>query len=163
MLWAVAATRAAAAVTPTESSGVLLRSFAIALVVMAPVALWQWWRVRDRRNRERAGAERTTADLVALSETGAATGSAGGSPGEPGSHDRQSLEALVAEVGDVARRLRSGETTVVEVPPGLTVGGRPSDPRVVEAVLRDAIERSGLELVSTGTDQGTLVLGCRRR
>ena len=24
-------------------------------------------------------------------------------------------------------------------------------------------ERSGLELVSTGTDQGTLVLGCRRR
>lgn len=138
----------------TEGSGVLLRSFAIAVVIMAPVALWQGWRIRNRRHLERSASYQQASDLSSLS-----------SPSSPGTMGAPSptLESLVAEINRVASTLESSQTTELDVPADLTVGGSTADPQLVEAVLRDALDRSGLEVTATNSHDGSVQLRCRRR
>ena len=148
----VSTTAAGAILADTGSSVVLVRSFVIALVVMAPVALWQWARMRRRRAAEDARRSGTTTEFASLADATAASSGAG-----------PTLELLVAEVGRMAEGLEPGGTTVVEIPPGLTVGGIEADPGVTEAVLRDAIARSGLSVTSSEGSGEKLRLHCRRR
>lgn len=135
----------------TESSGVLLRSFMIAIVVMAPVALWQGRRVRARRRRQRSASYQQASDLASL--TSSDTAGTGG----------PSLESVVAEINRVASTLESSQKTELYVPGDLTVGGSKADPQLVEAVLRDALKRSGLEVTATKGDGDSIRLECRRR
>lgn len=136
--------------TATDSSGVLLRSFAIALLIMAPVALWQGRRIRERRRRQRSDSYQQATDLSSLSSDTA------GSPGA-------TLESLVAEINRVAATLASSQTTELTVPGELTVGGTRADPQLVEVVLRDALDRSGLDVTATTNDGESIQLECRRR
>lgn len=136
--------------TATDGSGVLLRSFAIALLIMAPIALWQARRIRRRRRRQRSASYQQASDLSSLSSGTAAT------PGP-------TLESLVAEINRVAATLESSQTTELTVPAELTVGGSRADPQLVEVVLRDALKRSGLDVTATTSDDNTIQLQCRRR
>lgn len=138
----------------TESSGVLLRSFMIAIVVMAPVALWQGRRVRARRRRQRSASYQQASDLASLRSPDTAGTAGTGGP---------SLESVVAEINRVASTLQSAQTTELEVPADLTVGGSKADPQLVEAVLRDALKRSGLEVTATKGAGDSIRLECRRR
>lgn len=131
-----------------ESSGVLLRSFAIALVIMAPIALWQGWRVRNRRSHQRSASYQQASELSSVAAS---------------ADNGRTLEALVADINRVASTLEAAQTTEVVIPADLTVGGSRADPQLVEAVLRDALERSGLEVTGTGSDGDSVQLRCRRR
>ncbi len=146
----------AAGSAANDGSGVLLRSFLIALVVMAPVALWQATRIRRARERQRSSSYQEASDLSSLRSP------APGSP-ESGKESVQTLESLVAEVNRVAATLERSATAEFVVPAGVTVGGSRADPQLIEAVLRDALDRSGLEVTATDSDQGSVRLQCRRR
>lgn len=143
-----------AGVLATENSGVLMRSLAIAIVIMAPVALWQGWRIRNRRHRQRSASYQQASDLSSLSSLS--------SPSTTGAQG-PTLESLVAEINRVASTLESSQTTELDVPAELTVGGSRADPQLVEAVLRDALDRSGLEVTATQSNGGSVQLQCRRR
>ncbi len=149
----------AAGFAANDSSGVLLRSFVIALVLMAPVALWQGRRVRRMRERQRSASYQEASDLSSLrSRSSPGSSTLGGDPG-----DAQTLESLVAEVNRVAATLDSSATAEFVVPAELTVGGSRAEPGLVEAVLRDALDRSGLEVTATDSDGSAVRLQCRRR
>jgi hypothetical protein len=134
-----------------ENSGVLVRSFLIAIAIMGPVALWQGWRIRKRRRRERSASYQQASDLSSLSSPN--------TTGVPG----PTLEALVAEINRVGSTLGSSQTTELDVPAELTVGGSRADPQLVEVVLRDAIDRSGLEVTATEGNGDSIRIRCRRR
>lgn len=139
------------AAVAAENSGVLVRSFAIAVAIMAPVALWQGWRIRKRRHLQRSAAYQQASDLSSLSSP-----STTGAPGP-------TLESLVAQINRVGSTLESSETTELEVPAALTVGGSTADPQLVEVVLRDAMDRSGLEVTATENNGDSIRIRCRRR
>lgn len=138
------------ATAATDSSGVLLRSFAIALVIMAPIALWQARRIRERRRRQRSDSYQQATDLSSLSSGTTDTKGA-------------TLESLVAEINRAAATLESSQTTELTVPGELTIGGSRADPQLVEVVLRDALDRSGLDVTATTNNGDSIQLECRRR
>ncbi len=129
------------------TSGVLLRSFLIALLIMAPIALWQGWRMRARRRSEQSSSFQQASDLSGIE----------------GSEGTRTLEGVVARINSLASTLAPSERTELDIPANLTVGGRAADANLVEAVLRDAMERSGLELVDTTSDGDSVRLVCIRR
>ncbi|MCZ7628165.1 MAG: hypothetical protein M5U19_03310 [Microthrixaceae bacterium] len=110
------------ATAATDSSGVLLRSFAIALVIMAPIALWQARRIRERRRRQRSDSYQQATDLSSLSS---GDGYQGRHPRVPGGGDQPG--------GGNARELPDHRTDRA----GRTDHRRkPADPQLVEVVLR---------------------------
>ena len=121
-------------------AGTLLRALALALVLVAPYFLLT-------RRRVRAG----RAALAA--EVGADDGDDADAPGAPGA-----LETVVATIGALAGAVPDGVRTRVEVPDGATVDGRPVPATVRDAVLADALARSGLTEVARHEDGGRLVL-----
>jgi hypothetical protein len=135
-----------------ENGGVLARSFLIAVVVMAPVALWQWSRVRARRRDEESVAE--------------PDGDDGPDPGDqgtwPAADDPSTVEWLVRRVGALATELEPGSSATIEVPEAPTLGGRPAPPGLVGQLLDDALHRGGLEGGLAGRADGSTVLECRR-
>ena len=137
---------ALAAVAAQENGAVLARSFLIAVAVMAPVALWQWARIRARRRAETAPTE--------LPATGPPDAEPGGAA--------PTLEAVVHEVGALAAGLPPGGSATVDVPSGLTVGGRPAPEPLVTRLVEDALRRSGLEGGLRSGADGTRVLECHR-
>ncbi|MFV0317990.1 MAG: hypothetical protein ACK5O2_13650 [Microthrixaceae bacterium] len=139
--------RATLDVLAADSSGVLMRSFGIALLIMAPVALWQGWRIRERRRSQQSSAFQEASDLATI----------------PGPDEGQSLEAVVARINRLASTMAPGERTELDVPANLTVGGRPAETSLVEVVLRDAMDRSGMEMVATTSDGASVRLVCLRR
>ncbi len=143
------ATSQTTVVLAADDSGVLARSFLLALVVVAPLALWQWWRIRtSRRQHQRSASYQQASDLsgIARVENGGAT-----------------LEAVVAEINRVGSTLDTAGSATIRVPSHLTVGGSDADPKLVEAVLRDALDRSGLAITDTTSDDEGVQLQCRRR
>ena len=128
-------------------SGVLVRSFLIALVVVAPFGWWQWRRVRAKR-LERA-AEAAPADEPDVAAT-------------PGS-ETPSVEALVARISELGDETPSGEIDMIVVPSRMTMAGTPAEPAVADAIVRDALSRSGLDVVAEMDDGESRVLECRRR
>jgi hypothetical protein len=134
-----------------DNPGVLLRSFLIAIAFMAPVALWQGWRIRKRRHRERSASYQQASDLSSLSSR------------SPSDTPGPTLESLVAEINRVGSTLESSGTTELDVPAELTVGGSIADPQLVEVVLRDAIGRSGLEVTATESFGDSIRIRCHRR
>lgn len=105
-------------------SGVLVRSFVIALVVVAPFAWWQWRRLRSARD---AAAARAAAEAPA-----------------PPPPELPALEELVGSIGALARGMEPGRTCTLEVPDRLTIGGHEADAALVDALVRDALRRDGL-------------------
>jgi hypothetical protein len=139
-----------------EDAGVLLRSFVIALVLVAPVALWQWRRIRARRSAVK--------DRLPTSTDGA-TGddiTTGRRPSDPGS-----LEAVVSRIAELATLTQVGDVVSIEVPEGATVQGRPVPPSVWDPIVRDALAREGFEFLGTAASHegtpGASVFECRRR
>ncbi|MGI9579165.1 MAG: hypothetical protein ACR2OH_13270 [Microthrixaceae bacterium] len=118
-----------------ESAGVLLRSFVIALVVVAPVALWQWNRIRNRRR--------------AVESSNAAPHEAAGTARE---QDPRALETIVGSIPELAASTAAGSVVSIEVPPDVTLDGRPASGAIVEQLIRDALARDGLEIIDSDTD-----------
>lgn len=159
---------ALAAVVAQENGAVLARSFLIAVVVMAPVALWQWARIRARRRAE------TSAGTAPAGTAPADTGPAGSAPPatEPRGSERPAagprgdgaptLEAVVREVGALASGLPPGGSATLDVPAGVTVGGRPAPEPLVTRLVEDALRRSGLEGGLRSGPDGARVLECHR-
>ena len=119
----------------------LVRLFLIAVVVISPY--WVPKALRWRRARSATRAARRAANLPAPKVP------------EPGSLAAvlAGFEAAVAEGTD--------EATLV-VPPDVTIDGRPAPPEVADAVLRDAIARSGFRIVTDAASGTERRLVCRR-
>lgn len=111
---------------------VLVRSFLIAVIVVAPVWVLVRKRVRSAQERSRAG-----------STTGA---DADSDPSTPTPLPR--LEDLIAAVPDLAATAREHGSATITVPEAVSVDGRPTDPAVVDALVRDSLRRSGLVAVA---------------
>lgn len=101
----------------------LLRSLAIALVIVAPYGVIKWRQVQARR-RERAAA------IAALEE-----------PQEIDPRPR--LEDVIDEIARLADSGEDGPRTF-RVPHDATVDGVEVAPVVLDALVRDAMRRSGL-------------------
>lgn len=112
-----------AAIAPSAVIGqiqadVLGRSLLIAAVVVSPYAFYKWRQVARTRAE--------TAELIR----------AASAPEELDT--RPKLEDVIAAIGR-----HDGDGTV-HVPRGLTVDGQAAPPAVVDALVRDALRRSGL-------------------
>lgn len=104
-------------------SGTLMRSLLIAAVIVAPYALYKINQIRTlRRGREAAQA------------TGDDDSTVGTGP---------RLEDVVATIDRLASDASLDSATVV-VPEGVTVDGDLAAPELVDALVRDALRRSGL-------------------
>jgi hypothetical protein len=120
-------------------TGVMARSLAIALVVVAPF----WFVLRRRMRRADGPAEQPAAPTPAAAP---------------------SLEDLVERIAELAATADDGDGSVtVRVPRGLTIDGDPAPEPVVDAIVRDAIARSGLvPTAELDTTHGRLI-ECRPR
>ncbi len=104
-------------------SGTLARSLLIAAAIVTPYALYKVNQIRTmRRGREAAEATSDPDPMV------------GGGP---------RLEDVVATIGELAADSSLDSATVV-VPDGVTVDGDVAPPELVDALVRDALRRSGL-------------------
>jgi hypothetical protein len=120
--------------------GVMLRSLLIALVVVAPFGVVLWRRVRARA----AAQEPPTVPIDA-----------------PALDHRPSLEALIEEISRLGDRADPTATVTVTVPHALTVDGSDAPPAVVDAIVRDALSRSGLAPTAELDTDTARVLECR--
>lgn len=103
----------------------LIRSLLIALVVVAPYGVHKWRQVQALR-RERLAAS---------------------TPDDAPEHDAPPpaprLEDVIATIDELGANPAGGPATVL-VPSDATVDGRPVAPAVLDALVRDALARSGL-------------------
>lgn len=101
----------------------LIRSLLIALVVVAPYGIYKWRQVQARR-----------AELAALDAPDP----------EPESVDpRPRLEDVIAQIDQLGASVGDGPLTVL-VPADATVDGQPVPAALADALVRDALARSGL-------------------
>ncbi len=111
---------------------VLVRSFLIAVIVVAPV--WVLVRKRVRSAQERSSA------------AGSGDSDADIDPSAPAPLPR--LEDVIAAIPDLAAAARDRGSATITVPAEVTVDGRPTDSAVVDALVRDSLRRSGLVAVA---------------
>lgn len=110
---------------------VLVRSFLIAVVLVAPVWVLVRKRVRSSQQREAKPAAGSESD---------------DHPSAPAPLPR--LEDLIAAIAAVAETARERGSATITVPTEVTVDGRRTDPAVVDALVRDSLRRSGLVAVA---------------
>lgn len=125
------------------SSVVLLRSFVIALVVVAPFGWWQWRRVRAARLAR-----------VPLADDSEPTPSPGALP---------TLESLIARIAEHAQSLDPGQAWTLEVPRRMSLDGSEADPALADALVRDALRRDGFQAVDELDAGDHRVLHCVKR
>lgn len=130
-----------AAVLAEIQADVLVRSFVIGLLIVIPIWL------HKRRRLQRSTTARTT---TARTTTGGVD--------EP--HPPR-LEDVVAQVDEVARTAADEGTATLTVPDGVTIDGHPADPGTVDALVRDALRRSGLVAVAELDSRAGRTLECR--
>lgn len=126
-------------------AGTLLRSLAIALVVVSPFFLWKLSQVRRHR------AERAERAAAALDDA-------------PATEVRPRLEDVVERIDALAADLAAGgdEPPTVLVPAGVTVDGREPPDGVVDLLVRDALRRSGLVATAELDTADGRVIECAR-
>lgn len=117
----------ASALLAAIEAGILVRAFVVAAVLLIPYGLHQRRRIQARP----------------------ATPAAPETPPEslPGGGDRSHrarLEDVIAGFTDVAAQARARGAVTVTVPAEVTVDGRDAPAAVVDAMVRDALRRSGL-------------------
>lgn len=109
-------------------SVVMLRSFAIAVVVVAPFGALLVRRVRRRQ----------AATAVAEPDTSV----------QPTEEATPTLESVIDEISSLGEAVRSGRAgagpVTISVPRRLTMSGDEAPPAIVDAIVRDALLRSGL-------------------
>jgi hypothetical protein len=105
-------------------TGVMLRSFLIALVIVAPVGAFWWRRIHTRRGDDTdRQSDRPTSDAPAA--------------------DLPSLESVIDEIARLGALTRTKAVTLT-IPHDLTLDGDPAPRTVVDALVHDALVRSGL-------------------
>lgn len=112
----------ASGVLAQVQADVLGRSLLIAAVLVSPYAVYKWRQVARVRAETAAALAPEPDDDV---------------------DERPRLEDLIESIGLLDLRAESAPTTI-RVPHGLTVDGREAPPAVVDALVRDALRRSGL-------------------
>ena len=105
--------------------GTLVRSFLIAVVVIAPV----WFYVRKR----------VLADRAPIAEPEEASPDDAAGP---------RLEEVIASIADAAATARAAGSATLTIPNGVTIDGQPADRSTVDALVRDSLRRSGLVAVA---------------
>jgi hypothetical protein len=103
--------------------GVLVRSLIVAAVLITPYYLYKRRQVRQLR------------------EARAAAAAPGQEPAEPAG---PRLEDVIDSVPAAADTARAEGTVTITVPAGVTVDGDEPPPGLVDALVRDALRRSGL-------------------
>ena len=103
---------------------VLGRSLLIAAVVVSPYAIYKW------RQVQRTRAE--TAAILAAAAPSTTT------------VERARLEDVIEEIDRVAAELGAGQGATIRVGRDLTVDGSDAPATLVDALVRDALRRSGL-------------------
>lgn len=117
---------------------VLVRSFVIALVVIAPLWLYRRRRAaRERRTSTVDDGDRTT----------------------PPSAPR--LEDVIAGIDGLAATVDAEGAASLTIPTGVTVDGSEIDAGTVDALVRDALRRSGLVAVAEIDGPAGRTLECR--
>ena len=106
-------------------TGVLVRSLAIAAVLVTPYGLYKRHQVRARR-------------AAVLAERGAATTDDAPAPARP------RLEDVIDGLARTVEEARAAGTATVMVPSDVTVGGQDAPAELVDSLVRDALRRSGL-------------------
>lgn len=134
---------AASGLLAASDTGVLMRSFVLAVVLVSPFALRQWWKVR-------------TARLEAEARTEAAAPAP-----EPGPTLAR-LEDVIDRVTELGHETVTDAVVALEVPTPVTIDGVPAPAELVDALLADALRRSGFEQVGVAGDEGGRVMTCRR-
>jgi len=117
---------------------VLVRSFVIALVVIAP--LWLYRRRRTARERRTS-----TAD----------NGDGTTRPSAP------RLEDVIAGIDGLVATVDAEGAASLTIPTGVTVDGSEMDAGTVDALVRDALRRSGLVAVAEIDGPAGRTLECR--
>lgn len=117
---------------------VLVRSFVIALVVIAPLWLYR---------RRRTARERRTSTV----DNGDGT--------TPPSAPR--LEDVIAGIDGLAATVDAEGAASLTIPTGVTVDGSEMDAGTVDALVRDALRRSGLVAVAEIDGPAGRTLECR--
>lgn len=117
---------------------VLVRSFVIALVVIAPLWLYR---------RRRTARERRTSTV----DNGAGT--------TPPSAPR--LEDVIAGIDSLVATVDAEGAASLTIPTGVTVDGSEMDAGTVDALVRDALRRSGLVAVAEIDGPAGRTLECR--
>lgn len=105
-------------------AGVLVRSLVIAVVLVTPYFLYKRRQVRASRD--------------------AATAAAIPPVDDPDAPPRPRLEDVIDGFDRAAAVAREQGMVTVTVPMGVTVGGHEPPPGLVDALVRDALRRSGL-------------------
>lgn len=103
-------------------SDVLLRSLLIALLIVAPYAGYKWRRLSSAR-RERLAAQEAAATA----------------PAAPAPPELAEVIEHITRIGDAEE-----PPSAVTVPRGVRVDGAEAPPGLVDALVRDALRRSGL-------------------
>jgi len=119
-------------------AGTLLRCLLIAAVIVTPYFIFQRRQVRAARAElaEQRGEQEV----------------------QPPPADPNALETLVALIEEIGTSHVGDDAPTVTLMPHPTVDGRPADQLVIDAIVADALRRSGLhEIGRTDTDQGQLL------
>ena len=103
---------------------VLGRSLLIAAVVVSPYAIYKWRQVQRTRAETAAIVAAATAPTTTL--------------------ERERLEDVIDEIHRVAAELGVGQGATIRVGRDLTVDGSDAPATLVDALVRDALRRSGL-------------------
>jgi hypothetical protein len=166
---------AATPAAPTDRFGSMALFFVIALLVTAPFAI----RTLRRSFADRASATSTSARVIGEApDADAPDGTEGRSHvvdpdavsapdgGEPdGVGEVDDLATVVAAIRDAASELRgAGDArteVVIVVPREARLDGRVAPASVAEAIVADAMRRSGLEIGSQADEPAGRYLTCR--
>lgn len=119
---------------------VLVRSFVIALVVIAP--LWLYRRRRTARERRTSTADNGNGDGTTR-------------PSAP------RLEDVIAGIDGLVATVDAEGAASLTIPTGVTVDGSEMDAGTVDALVRDALRRSGLVAVAEIDGPAGRTLECR--
>lgn len=133
--------RAAGLLAADDTTGVLIRCLLVAAVLVTPYGI-------HKRRQVRAERARRAAEAAGPTEADAAAG--------------PRLEDVVADIEAVATDLAGAGTGTVLVPAGVTLDGRDAPPELVDALVRDALRRSGLVATAELDTPGGRVIECRR-
>lgn len=129
-------------ITDVDQTDVLFRSLAIALVIVAPYAVYKVRQVR------RIG--RITAEAESVAARAGAS--------EDGDGPLPALEDVIADIGFVEAEANRNGGALLVVPHTVTVSDRPAPPELVDTLVRDALRRSNLLITAEAdSDEGRLL------
>lgn len=128
-----------------DQTDVLFRSLAIAVVIIAPYAVYK---VRQVRRTNRLASEFNGRRIEAERRAEGPHG------------DVPALEDVIADIGFVETEANRNGGALLVVPHEVTVSDRPAPPELVDTLVRDALRRSNLLITAEADSPEGRLLEC---